>query len=214
MTAVIYYGAPKTSDVQTIGEAVRLMGLSLIKSTVRNIQPSGILSLSSIQYNNYIDNIHVAISSAYKATPLAINEHTTYIQAENKKNLQGYDRLSVVWNYKDVLPALDQVALDAMKGKYQPEELKIHGEPSFHTSSLSLSSLMELKRDGANTTCPTVAGTLNISAAIALTKIQRLAVAFLTTHQYPLHNSTIQDLKYTDSIGVGAWGAIRKVWNT
>jgi len=73
---------------------------------------------------------------------------------------------------------------------------------------------MELKRDGANTTCPTVAGTLNISAAIALTKIQRLAVAFLTTHQYPLHNSTIQDLKYTDSIGVGAWGAIRKVWNT
>jgi hypothetical protein len=88
MTAVIYYGAPKTSDVQTIGEAVRLMGLSLIKSTVRNIQPSGILALSSIQYNNYIDNIHVAISSAYKATPLAINEHTTYIQAENK-NLSG-----------------------------------------------------------------------------------------------------------------------------
>jgi len=63
------------------------MSLSLIKSTVRNTQPSGILSLSSTKYNNYIDNIHVAISSAYKATPLAINEHTTYIQAGNKKNL-------------------------------------------------------------------------------------------------------------------------------
>jgi len=208
--AVIYYGAPKSSDQQTISEAIRLLGLSLIKSRVRDIQPVGILHLHSVQYETYVSNIHVAMKSLYDNKPTAINEHTYFARFTNVKNMSGFDRLSVVWNYKGITPALDITALDAMKNRYSPEELKIHGEPSFHVSSLSLSALMEIKRSGVNETCPTVAETLNISAAITLTKIQRLAIAFLTTHQYALGEGTGIKREYKDAVGMGVWGPARK----
>jgi len=150
------------------------------------------------------------MKALYDGIPVAINEHTYFAAFSNKKNLAGFDRLSVVWNYKGITPALDVTALDAMKNRYSPEELKIHGEPSFHSSSLSLSSLMELKRSGVNETCPTVAETINISGAIALTKIQRLAIAFLTTHQYALGDNAGIKTEYKDAVAMGAWGTARK----
>jgi len=102
MTAVIYYGAPgklPTSDHWRSSPRNKLISYQIHGSQhTAKWNPLPILHQVQQLHRQYPRRI----SLAYKATPLAINEHTTYIQAGNK-NLQG-DHLSVVWNYKDVYP--------------------------------------------------------------------------------------------------------------
>lgn len=189
--AIIYYGAPITSSQQTVSESLRLRGINLIKTSVRSIRPDGISFINSPSYDLYKENLHLAIWSAYKAEPIAMTIEHKYRAFPTKTNLEGFSRLNVVWSYEDAQPPPDAAAIDAMKAKYNPSDLKIHNKPCF-LAEVSLSSLTELSDAGANETIPTVTGAINLSAAYALIKLQRLALAFLKTHQYSLANGNDQ----------------------
>jgi hypothetical protein len=38
--------------------------------------------------------------------------------------------MRIVWGYADIQPAMDNVALDAMKGRYNAVEIEVHGKPA------------------------------------------------------------------------------------
>jgi hypothetical protein len=93
---------------------------------------------------------------------------------------------------------MDNTAKDAMMNRFDPAEISIHDRPAF-VATLNLTQLTALIKTDTNRTTPTIANTINISAALALTKIQRLANAFLSVHQYSLVSTgTTQEKVYKD----------------
>jgi hypothetical protein len=131
-------------------------------------------------------------------TPLPFNNDNRFIKFSHKTNLEGFNKLPIVWDYKGVEPAMDNTAKDAMMNRFDPAEISIHDRPAF-VATLNLNQLTALIKTDTNRTTPTIANTINISAALALTKIQRLANAFLSVHQYSLVSTgTTQEKVYKD----------------
>jgi len=109
---------------------------------------------------------------------------------------------------------MDQTAMDAMKARFDPSEISVHGKPAF-VSNLTIAQIVALKASSVNTTTPTVSGAINVASAFALIKIQRLARAFLTAHQYPLSSDgadTRTEMKKL--FNIIAWNATHKVGKT
>jgi len=184
---IIYYGAPVTSVQQNVAESLRLRNINLLKTTVRSVEPSAVRYIVSPSYDIYVENLHIAMDSAFKGKAIEVGIHNRYKMFESKVNLSGFEKFHVVWDYQDIQPAMDQTALDAMRGRFDPAEISIHSKPAF-IAELSINQLSVLNKTQVRKTTPTVANTINIQSALALIKIQRLARAFLGTHQYSLSN--------------------------
>jgi hypothetical protein len=184
---VIYYGAPVTSAQQTVSESLRLRGINLLKSTPRNATPDGVRLIVSPAYDIYIENLHVALESTIIGMAIPVNDGSRFKMYTQKVNLEGFSNMRVVWDYADIQPAMDNVALDAMKGRYNAAEIEVHGKPAF-MADININQLASLNKTNIRKTTPLIGGTLNIASALALIKIQRLARGFLGLHQYPLSN--------------------------
>jgi len=196
--AIIYYGAPVSSSSQTVSEALRLRGINLLRSTVRDAAPDGFTLVSSPTYDIYKENLHIAMEVFRLGTPLPFNDDNRFIKFSHKTNLEGFNKLPIVWDYKGIEPAMDATAKDAMMNRFDPAEISIHDRPAY-VATLNLQQLTALIKTSTNRTTPTIANTINISAALALTKIQRLANAFLNVHQYSLVSTgTTQEKVYKD----------------
>jgi hypothetical protein len=182
--AVIYYGAPPKGAQQTVSESLRLKGIHLVKSTVRNIMPDGVCLVQSPSYQMYVENIQVAMASAISGTPKVV-ESDPFTTINSKRNLEGFNHMRVVFDINDIQPPMDPTALSDMKTRFSPAELSIHDKPAFQ-SDLNITQLNALKSLDVSRITPTVSGTINIQAALILIRLQRLALAFLNTHQYAL----------------------------
>lgn len=170
----------------------------------------GIRYIVSPSYDLYVENIHLAMESADQGAPIAASTANRYIRFKSKTNLEGFNQMNVVWDYQNIEPAMDQTAIDAMKARFDPSELSIHGKPAYY-ASLNITQLVALKGSHVRETTPTISGAVNVSSAIGLIKIQRLARAFLTTHQYSLSNDgtdTRAEMKKLFSIV--SWNAAHK----
>jgi len=186
-TTTIYYGAPPKSAQQTVSEALRLQGINLLRSEPAKVIPDGIRLIFSPQYDIYKSHLAAALEAT--TTPgegVAVGDQSeVYHALKSKTNLEGAERMRIVWDYIDTEPQPDQTALDAMKTRYQPSELTIQGKPAF-MADLNVTQLGSLMQTGARRTTPCISNTINIASALALVKIQRLFRAYLAMHQYPL----------------------------
>jgi hypothetical protein len=209
-SAIIYYGAPPSGQ-QHISESLRIKGINLLKASVRKVRPDGIRYIVSPSYDIYVENIHIAMASAELNEPLALSAANRYIRFTNKTDIPGFDKMKVVWNYEGILPAMDQTGFDAMKARFDPSDLSIYGKPAFF-AELTIAQLIALKKTQVNEICPTVSGSINVASAIALIKVQRLARAFLTAHQYALSSDgsdTRAEMK--KMFNIVSWNATHKV---
>jgi hypothetical protein len=130
VNGVIYFGAPVTGS-QNVAESLRIRNINLLKASVRTIQPTGIRYIVSPSYDIYTENLHVAMHAADQGEPLPLSTANRYIRSQNKINLEGFANMQVVWDYKDIMPVMDQTAMDAMKARFDPSEISIHGKPAF-----------------------------------------------------------------------------------
>jgi hypothetical protein len=210
-SAIIYYGAPSSGQQPHISESLRIKGINLLKASVRKVRPDGIRYIVFPSYDIYVENIHVAMASAELNEPLALSAANRYIRFTNKTDIPGFDKMKIVWNYEGILPAMDQTGLGAMKTRFDPSDLSIYGKPAFF-AELTIAQLIALKKSQVNEICPTVSGTINVASAVALIKVQRLARAFLTTHQYALSSDgsdTRAEMKKL--FNIVSWNATHKV---
>jgi hypothetical protein len=210
VNGIIYYGAPITGS-QTVSEALRIRNINLLKSSVRSIEPSGVRYIVSPSYDIYVENLHIAMESAETGQPLPVSTTNRYIRSSNKTNLEGFSKTHVIWNYEGIQPAMDQTAMDAMKARFDPSEISVHGKPCF-VAELTIPQLVALKASSVNTTTPTVSGAINVASAYAQIKLQRIARSFLLTHQYPLSSDgadTRAEMKKL--FNIVAWNATHKV---
>lgn len=210
VNGIIYYGAPVTG-AQNVSESLRIRNINLLKASVRNIQPSGVRYIVSPSYDIYVENLHVAMQAAETRRALPLSTANRYIRATSKTNFEGFANMQVIWNYEGIEPVMDQTALDAMRARFDPSEISVHGKPAF-IANLTISQLVALKASRVNPTTATVSGAINVSSAFALIKIQRLARSFLSTHQYPLSSDgsdTRAEMKKL--FNIVSWNATHKV---
>jgi hypothetical protein len=183
--AIIYYGVPPNNPRQHVSENLRLQGINLIKAEPSSIAPIGIRTLFNPSYDNYVDNIATAMYVAHSKVPRPLCSDSLFIMDRQKVNLAVMPAMQVIWDYQGVVPAMTETTLEGIRKRFDCTEINTRGIPAF-LATINFTQLAGLISTGANQTTPTTAGNLNIAAALAYVKLNRLACSFLRTHQYPL----------------------------